>query len=94
MQSDDDYHEPLNKVLIPVKWRGRHFHILGDGGCTEKEVRLLMHTHLFPKEVPYEQGIDMIEVSLELGTLRLVEGEEYRYLCTGLVDLDNPDAPT
>lgn len=82
------------KVLASVKWHGKHFHVLCDGGSCGTQTRLIIQTHLFPEDAPYLSGVHMVEYICRGKALKRVDGDEYRYLCMILVDLDGGQGRT
>ena len=84
------FDDPLRfKTLIGIKWRGSHFYVLGEGFFEDDGISLMVLTHLFPRETPYTDS-QCIEYHCSRESLREVHGEDHRYLCTVLLDLDLP----
>ncbi len=76
------------KTLVGVKWRSRHFHIIGEGFTEDEGTRIMLFRWTFPDDLPYDEGVDQIDYQFDTNCLRRVDCPEYRYICTQLVDLD------
>ena len=85
---EDDLDPVKFKALVGAKWRGQHFHLLCDAVRGTEDILLIIGTHLFSNGIIFGDGINQIDYHCPLDSLRRVEEEEYRYLCTVLVDLD------
>jgi hypothetical protein len=76
------------KTLVGVKWKARHFHVIGEGFTTDKGTRIILFRWTFPDDLPYEDRIHQIDYQFDTHCLQRVDAADHRYLCTQLVDLD------
>jgi hypothetical protein len=82
------------KTLVGVKWKSRHFHVIGEGFTTKEGTRIVLFSWTFPEDVPYEEGVQQIDYQFDTDCLRTVDASDHRYICTQLVDLDwQPEPP-
>ena len=84
----DPTYDPVKfQALVGVKWQNRYFHIICDAVHDDTEVLLMMQPHHFPGDWPHP-GSHQIDYHCPAGMLKQVSGEEFRYICTWLVDID------
>jgi hypothetical protein len=42
------------KTLVGVKWKDRHFHVIGEGFETDQGTLIMLFRWTFPEDIPYE----------------------------------------
>ena len=76
------------KTLVGVKWKSRHFHVIGEGFATEKGTRIIIFSSEFPDDFHYKENVQQIDYQFDTNCLQEVDAPDHRFLCTQLVDLD------
>jgi hypothetical protein len=78
------------KALVAVKWQGEHLQVICTAYFREEdgEAVFMIGRHLLPPGEPFARGAHAVDYICPPESMKLVSGEEYRYLGTILVDLD------
>lgn len=88
MNADESYDKVAFKALASVKLNGKHFHLICDAWTDDNgETIVLMRPDQF-EDGEFPSEAHCIEYRFDGDRLTRVEGEEYRYLCKGIADLD------
>lgn len=87
----DDLDDPVRfKALVAVKWQGEHSQIVCNAYFREEDgdALFMIGRHLLPPGKEFSGGAHAIDYVCPPESMKRVSGEEYRYLGTILVDLD------
>lgn len=77
---------PEFRVLVSFHWKGDHFHAICAGNRGDSSSTVWIKRHLLPEE--FSEGPHQFDLDLNREDLTEVEGREYGYICTILLDLD------